>query len=113
MKAAVLREYHRPLEFDDVPVPEPKEPHDVLVKVGAAGVCATDLHAIDGLMNSLLLVRLKKLGIHKVLDIIARAKAMRTGQPGGALLIGEINRGLPVGKRIRLRNVLEEEDVND
>ena len=51
MKAALMREYHRPLELVDRPVPEPSLHTDVLVRVGAAGVCATDLHAIDGLME--------------------------------------------------------------
>ena len=51
MKAALMREYHRPLELVDRPVPEPARHTDVLVRVGAAGVCATDLHAIDGLME--------------------------------------------------------------
>ena len=72
-----------------------------------------DVHAVDGLMNSMLLVRLKKIGIHKVLDLIAKAKAARAGQPPGLMIIGEVNRGLPSGKRIRLRNMLETEDDND
>jgi NAD+-dependent secondary alcohol dehydrogenase Adh1 len=51
VKAALLREYHRPLELVDRPVPEPVQLRDVVVRVGGAGVCATDLHAIDGLME--------------------------------------------------------------
>ena len=51
MRAALLREYHRPLEFVERPVPEPAHPNDVLVRIGGAGVCATDLHAIEGLME--------------------------------------------------------------
>jgi NAD+-dependent secondary alcohol dehydrogenase Adh1 len=51
MKAALLREYHRPLELVDRPVPETEGVRDVVVKIGGAGVCATDLHAIDGLME--------------------------------------------------------------
>ncbi|HZQ65375.1 MAG TPA: NAD(P)-dependent alcohol dehydrogenase [Gaiellaceae bacterium] len=51
MKAALLREYHRPLELVERPRPEPVAATDVLVRVGGAGVCATDLHAIDGLME--------------------------------------------------------------
>src|SRR5438045_8401333 len=51
MKAALLREYHRPLELVERPVPEPARATDVLGKVGGAGVCATDLHAIEGLME--------------------------------------------------------------
>ena len=46
-----MREYHRPLELVERPVPEPSRPTDVLVRIGGAGVCATDLHAIDGLME--------------------------------------------------------------
>jgi NAD+-dependent secondary alcohol dehydrogenase Adh1 len=51
MKAALLREYETPLELVDRPVPEPARPDEVCVKVEGAGVCATDLHAIDGLME--------------------------------------------------------------
>ena len=51
MKAALLAEYHRPLELVERPEPEPVAPRDVVVKVGGAGVCATDLHAVDGLME--------------------------------------------------------------
>jgi NAD+-dependent secondary alcohol dehydrogenase Adh1 len=50
MRAALLRDYGRQLEFVELPDPEPSRPADVVVKVGGAGVCATDLHAIDGLM---------------------------------------------------------------
>jgi NAD+-dependent secondary alcohol dehydrogenase Adh1 len=46
-----MREYGRPLELVDLPVPEIAHPNDVLVRIGGAGVCATDLHAIDGLME--------------------------------------------------------------
>jgi NAD+-dependent secondary alcohol dehydrogenase Adh1 len=51
MRAALLREYHRRLELVDQPEPEPRGPRDVVVRIGGAGVCATDLHAIDGLME--------------------------------------------------------------
>jgi NAD+-dependent secondary alcohol dehydrogenase Adh1 len=51
VKAAVLREYHHALEFEERPDPEPVHARDVIVRVGGAGVCATDLHAIEGLME--------------------------------------------------------------
>ena len=51
VKAALLSEYHRPLELVDRPEPEPVAARDVVVRIGGAGVCATDLHAIDGLME--------------------------------------------------------------
>jgi NAD+-dependent secondary alcohol dehydrogenase Adh1 len=51
MRAAQLTEYHRPLELIEKDVPEPTAAHDVLIRIGGAGVCATDLHAQDGLME--------------------------------------------------------------
>jgi NAD+-dependent secondary alcohol dehydrogenase Adh1 len=51
VRAALLNEYETPLEFVDRPAPEPRRADEVVVKVGGAGVCATDLHAIDGLME--------------------------------------------------------------
>jgi propanol-preferring alcohol dehydrogenase len=47
MKAAVVREFGRPLSIEEVPVPRPGA-GQVLVKVVASGVCHTDLHAADG-----------------------------------------------------------------
>jgi NAD+-dependent secondary alcohol dehydrogenase Adh1 len=51
VKAALLAEYHRPLELVERPEPEPRSPRDVVVRIGGAGVCATDLHAQEGLME--------------------------------------------------------------
>lgn len=51
MRAALLGDYHQPLELVERDVPEPAGPRDVVVRVGGAGVCQTDLHAIDGLME--------------------------------------------------------------
>jgi alcohol dehydrogenase, propanol-preferring len=47
MKAAVVREFGKPLTIEDVPIPQPG-PGQVLVKVRACGVCGTDLHAACG-----------------------------------------------------------------
>jgi len=46
MKALMLTAYHR-LEIQDVAVPE-VGPEDVLVKVGACGICGSDVHGMDG-----------------------------------------------------------------
>lgn len=51
MRAALLSEYHRPLELVERPEPEPTSARSVVVKIGGAGVCATDLHAMEGLME--------------------------------------------------------------
>lgn len=47
MKAAVAREFGKPLQIEEVSVREPKR-YEVLVKVMACGVCHTDLHAVEG-----------------------------------------------------------------
>lgn len=47
MKAAVVREFGKPLTIEDCPVPELRA-GQILVKVAATGVCHTDLHAADG-----------------------------------------------------------------
>src|SRR5450756_394972 len=47
MKAAVVRQFGKPLVIEDVPVPVPAA-GELLVKVIACGVCHTDLHAADG-----------------------------------------------------------------
>src|SRR5436305_13558373 len=51
MRAALLREYHTRLELVDHPTPELTRADEVLVRVGGASVCATDLHAIYVLME--------------------------------------------------------------
>ncbi|HZX03258.1 NAD(P)-dependent alcohol dehydrogenase [Kribbella sp.] len=48
MKAVRLHGYHRQPVIDDVPEPVVKGPLDVVVKIGGAGVCRTDLHIIEG-----------------------------------------------------------------
>lgn len=47
MKAAVAREFGKPLNIEEVEVKRPG-PGEILVKVVASGVCHTDLHAVDG-----------------------------------------------------------------
>jgi len=47
MRAAVVREFGKPLTIEDVAVPAPG-PGEVLVKIVSTGVCHTDLHAADG-----------------------------------------------------------------
>ncbi|HTQ86229.1 MAG TPA: alcohol dehydrogenase catalytic domain-containing protein [Candidatus Solibacter sp.] len=47
MKAALLHEFKRPLELEDIPPPR-VEPDEVLIRVEACGVCHSDLHVADG-----------------------------------------------------------------
>jgi NAD+-dependent secondary alcohol dehydrogenase Adh1 len=48
MKAVRLHAYHEQPVVEDVPDPVIKGPLDVIIKIGGAGVCRTDLHIIDG-----------------------------------------------------------------
>lgn len=48
MRAVQVVGYHQPLEMTEVPAPEPTGPLDVVVRVGGAGVCRTDLHILEG-----------------------------------------------------------------
>lgn len=48
MRAVQVVGYHQKLELAEVPVPEPTGPWDVVVKIGGAGVCRTDLHILEG-----------------------------------------------------------------
>jgi NAD+-dependent secondary alcohol dehydrogenase Adh1 len=48
MKAVRLHGYHQQPVVEDVPEPVVKGPLDVIVKIGGAGVCRTDLHIIEG-----------------------------------------------------------------
>ena len=47
MKAAVVREFGKPLAIEEVAVPRPG-PGQILVQIEASGVCHTDLHAAHG-----------------------------------------------------------------
>jgi NAD+-dependent secondary alcohol dehydrogenase Adh1 len=48
MKAARLHAYHEPLKLDEVDEPKVSGPLDVVVRIGAAGLCRTDLHIQEG-----------------------------------------------------------------
>jgi propanol-preferring alcohol dehydrogenase len=47
MKAAVVKEFGKPLTIEEMPVKPPNE-NQILVRVVASGVCHTDLHAAEG-----------------------------------------------------------------
>jgi len=47
MFAMQLRQHHQPLEWVELPDPEPG-PDEIRIRIGACGVCRTDLHVVDG-----------------------------------------------------------------
>jgi S-(hydroxymethyl)glutathione dehydrogenase / alcohol dehydrogenase len=51
MRAAILTELHAPLSVESVEVPEPA-PNEVLVRIGASGVCHSDLLFMHGAGNA-------------------------------------------------------------
>ncbi|MDX3662253.1 NAD(P)-dependent alcohol dehydrogenase [Streptomyces sp. ID05-26A] len=48
MRAVQVVGYHKPLELIEVQEPEVTGPFDVVVRIGGAGVCRTDLHILEG-----------------------------------------------------------------
>ena len=64
MKAAVLHLYDESLSsgafvtYEDVPDPKIESPTDVIVRIGGAGVCRTDLHVIEGIWRNQVDVKL-------------------------------------------------------
>jgi NAD+-dependent secondary alcohol dehydrogenase Adh1 len=48
MRAVQVVGYHQNLEMTEVPIPEVSGPWDVVVRIGGAGVCRTDLHILEG-----------------------------------------------------------------
>src|ERR1700754_3001533 len=48
VKAVRVHEYHVDPSIDDIPEPKIDGPLDVIVQIGGAGVCRTDLHILEG-----------------------------------------------------------------
>jgi NAD+-dependent secondary alcohol dehydrogenase Adh1 len=48
MKAVRLHAFHSPPVVDEIPEPSIGGPLDVIVRIGGAGVCRTDLHIMEG-----------------------------------------------------------------
>ena len=48
MKVVRVVGYHQNLKLDEAEEPKVTSPLDVIVKIGAAGVCRTDIHIIEG-----------------------------------------------------------------
>src|SRR5712692_3068180 len=48
MKAVRLHQYHEQPKLEEVAEPKITGPNDVIVRIGGAGLCRTDLHIIDG-----------------------------------------------------------------
>jgi len=54
MRAVRLVEYNHPVQMMEVPDPKIESPFDVIVKIGGAGVCRTDLHLVEAVWRDAL-----------------------------------------------------------
>jgi NAD+-dependent secondary alcohol dehydrogenase Adh1 len=89
MKAAVLHNFDEKLSaaefvrYEDVPDPKIEKPTDVIVRIGGAGVCRTDLHIIEGIWRSKVDVKLPYIMGHEnagwVEEIGAGVEGVRVG----------------------------------
>ena len=66
MLSARIHEYQEPLEIDTVSKPKVAHGEEVLIRVGAAGLCHSDLHLINGEWKDVLPLKLPKTPGHEV-----------------------------------------------
>ncbi len=88
MLAMVLEAPGRPLRLLEVPVPRPG-PEQVLIRVGACGVCRTDLHIVDGELTE---PKLPLIPGHEIAGTVAAVgpgvQKFRSGDPIGVPWLG-------------------------
>jgi NAD+-dependent secondary alcohol dehydrogenase Adh1 len=94
MRAARLYGYDEDLKGDhflrleDVPEPSIEEPDEVLVRVGGAGLCRTDLHVIQGLWDDALVVEPPYILGHENAGWVQEVgPAVRHVRPGDPVLV--------------------------
>lgn len=85
MKAVRLHEYGRRPTVDEVPEPSVTAGHDVIVRIGGAGLCRTDLHIIEGQWRAKSGVTLPYVLGHEnagwVAEVGAAVEHVRVGDP--------------------------------
>jgi NAD+-dependent secondary alcohol dehydrogenase Adh1 len=87
MKAARLHRYREPFRLEDVDEPRLSGPHDIVVRVAAVGLCRTDIHIIDGMLEPFG-VRLPYIPGHETAGNVEQAgPEVRTVRPGDAVLV--------------------------
>ena len=93
MKAAVLHAYDPTLtnkhfvSYETVPDPVIEKPTDVIVRIGGAGVCRTDLHIVEGIWRSKVDIALPYIMGHENAGWVeAVGSAVTSVQPGDAVI---------------------------
>jgi NAD+-dependent secondary alcohol dehydrogenase Adh1 len=88
MKAARLHAYEQHLQLDQVPEPSIQGHHDVIVRIGGAGVCRTDLHIIEGIWRAKVDVQLPyTLGHENAGWVEAIGDAVTSVREGDAVIV--------------------------
>ena len=93
MKAAVLHRYDEKLTsaqfvtYEDVPDPKITKPTDVIVRIGGAGVCRTDLHIVEGIWRDKSNVALPYIMGHENAGWVEEAGSAVTGFRAGDAVI--------------------------
>jgi alcohol dehydrogenase, propanol-preferring len=64
--SARIHEYQEPLVIDSIPKPKVAHGEEVLIRVGAAGLCHSDLHLMNGEWKDVLPLKLPKTPGHEV-----------------------------------------------
>ena len=76
IQAARIHKYRSPLLIEDVQKPSVASPEGVLVRVGAAGLCHSDLHLINGDWQKSLPLSLPKTPGHEIAGRIEEIGSM-------------------------------------
>ena len=90
MKAARLHSYDEDhLHIDEVSEPKIQDPQDVIIRIGGAGLCRTDLHIIEGILRSTFpdLELPHTLGHENAGWVEEVGSSVRTVQPGDAVIV--------------------------
>jgi NAD+-dependent secondary alcohol dehydrogenase Adh1 len=89
MKAARLHSYEEDhLHLDQVPEPDVHDPRDVIVRIGGAGLCRTDLHIIEGIWKDILDPELPyTLGHENAGWVEEVADGVRSVRPGDPVIV--------------------------
>jgi NAD+-dependent secondary alcohol dehydrogenase Adh1 len=102
VKAARLHSYDDDhLRVDDVPEPRIERPTDVIVRIGGAGLCRTDLHLIEGVWRGTVEPELPNiLGHENAGWVEAVGDGVRAVRPGDAVIVHPlVTCGLCIGCR--------------
>lgn len=94
MRAARIHQWQKPLEIDEVPVPD-VGPDQVLLKVAATGMCRSDYQLLDGYFRQVLPVDLPFIPGHEVCGTIAAigARVPKSAVSEGDLVVVDPNWG--------------------